>query len=143
MKKFLLWPWLVMVGWAAPAVGPLDLTPAQCKEHQLPPFSVHLDTTGTNLEASLFPERGTYLRLSGPPGGVLLFELLPCKDVKKLLQTRFPKGVLGKPGTFKLSGKTCATQGLVDGKSQARTRWCAVVLEPEGLVALFGTCQGV
>ncbi|MEW6277121.1 MAG: hypothetical protein AB1758_00760 [Candidatus Eremiobacterota bacterium] len=139
---------------AAPPVaeGPLHVTAQEARKHGLPPLGFRLDTRGSNMLAATFPDPSCYLRMSGPPGGPLVFEVLPASgDLDATLKARFSQAgyspvETGPASSVKFAGQPRKTRGLVTGQSHARTRWCCIWLEPRGdrpaAVVLLGVAAG-
>ena len=128
--------------WGA-EVKKIHLTPAQCAAHELPPIDLSLDATGTAMMPFEFPGKGVYLRMSGPPGGPLMFEVISRPEtLDQALATRFEGAHLEEAHPCKavLAGKERVGKTFLLGQSLARTRWTA--LEMPGLAVLFGTSPG-
>ncbi|GMU55545.1 MAG: hypothetical protein AMXMBFR33_46910 [Candidatus Xenobia bacterium] len=127
---------LAGLAWAAP-VSRVQITPEQCRQHGLAPVELSVDPTGTVLRPYLFPEKGVYLRMSGPPGGPLLMEVLARPGtLDQALAARFSALEERQPATVLLAGAERSALTFLTGQSHARTRWCAVELP--SLAVLFG-----
>lgn len=140
---------LTLAVWAAPPADPIHITPAECQTHGLKPLEIRLEPAGTNMLTRRFPEKDVYLALSGPPGGPLSFQLLPCRaqnaaELRPFLEKRMSsyKPQFGPASEIELAGAARASLGLITGESLARTRWCAVLLHDRGCLALFGVSAG-
>lgn len=131
---------LAGLAWAAP-VSRVLITPEQCRQHGLPPVELSVDPTGTVLRPYSFPEKGVYLRMSGPPGGPLLMEVLARPGtLDQALDARFPAIEENRPCTVRLAGEERPARTFLTGQSHARTKWCAVELP--SLAVLFGASPG-
>ncbi len=127
---------LAGLAWAAP-MNRVLITPEQCRQHGMAPIELSVDPTDTVLRPFPFPEKGVYLRMSGPPGGPLLMEVLARPGaLDQALAARFSALEEREPATVRLAGEERSALTFVTGQSQARTRWCAIELP--SLAILFG-----
>lgn len=139
MRVFLL---LLLAGlaWGA-EVNKVHITPSECQQHQMAQLDLSVDATGTALRAFEFPERGVYLRMSGPPGGPLQFEVV-SGALEDALKLRFKQLTLDerRPCTARLMGQERQGTTFLVGTSHARTRWTA--LEVPQVTVMFGASPG-
>lgn len=141
MRIFLLLL-LAGVAWGA-EVKKVHITPAACREHHLPAVDLAVDATGTALLPFEFPSPEVYLRMSGPPGGPLIFEVLARPGtLEQALDTRFPgtRREEQRPCQARLAGQTRLGVTFLVGQSLARTRWS--VFELPSLAVMFGASPG-
>jgi hypothetical protein len=131
---------LAGLAWGA-EVNKVHITPSECQQHQMAPLDLSVDATGTALRPIEFPEKGVYLRLSGPPGGPLLFEVMPG-PMEESLKLRFKELTLDErmPCKAKLLGQQREGITFLVGSSHARTRW--TVLQLPKIIVLFGASPG-
>ena len=135
------------------------IKPREAKKHALPPIGFRVDTAGTAMLASKFPDDGLYLTMSGPPGGPLLVQVYgyagTAHDVATLeAQIRanydkpwFQPFTLDQTTKLSLGGADRLARTFLTGKGHTRTRWCAALVPApkgaaEGLVVVFGDAAG-
>jgi hypothetical protein len=119
----------------------VHVTAAEAEAHGLTPFDFSIDTAGTPMLATPFPEQGAYLTISGPPGGPQLLRFLslagriedPAALEPILRQTFSGAGgdpfVLGAPTEVTIGGSARQALPFATGQSMARTAWCAVLID--------------
>jgi hypothetical protein len=135
------------------------VTAKQARAKGLPALGFTLTLRQGGWSASLLPEPGCYLRLSGPPGGPLLIEVwdYPNPKASGASLARWVQGHFGKPyhrpvqaaspTTFNLLGAPRQAVAVTTGTSLARTGWCAVLASsplpnPREFVVLFAHGAG-
>lgn len=105
------------------------ITNEQARAHGLPPVALELDLSGAPLAGKPCAQAGSYLALSGPPGGPLGLTLEPYADVPAsaeglaaLAQARFAKRSWqpGPDGLLELGGTSCVVLSGVTDTSHAR-----------------------
>jgi hypothetical protein len=121
----------------------IQVTPEDSQAHGLPPLGLDLDLSGTAMLYHLFLGGGSYLTMSGPPGGPVGFSLVAFSGSLLEYVTEHFTGVasfqMGQPGTVRLSGQDYPSLGFQMGTQLAHTQNCAVHVGPA--VAVF-SCGG-
>jgi hypothetical protein len=119
----------------------VHITAAEAEEHGLTPFEFSIDTAGTPMSVTPFPESGSYLIVSGPPGGpemLRFFSLTERLDgaaaLEPILRAKFSHVgddpfVLGTPTEVTVDGSPRQALSFVTGQSMARTAWCAILVD--------------
>jgi len=118
----------------------IEIAAAQAAQHGLPPIGLVVDVAGTVMSGAPFPEPGTFLRASGPPGGTLLFEVHATAEVEvdvpaleRAIMTRFPQ-IRREPYRFvavrkvMVGGAPRDTAVAVTGDGNFRVGWAAVLV---------------
>ena len=118
----------------------MKVSAADAKAKGLPAIGLGVDLAGTAMSGAVLPDSDTYLRLSGPPGGPLLFRVEPWREkdadastLEKAMRARFSRPtdepfVVGKAATVKIGGAARPALPFMTGQSMARTAWCAAVV---------------
>ncbi len=106
------------------------ITPEECRS--LPPIRLALDETG--LLPTRFPDAGSYLRLSGPPGGPLGLVVQPCEDLDRWL---VPSAEAVVRCEVELAGARRTARAYLLGSGHARAHHTAVAI---GLVVCDFFC---
>jgi len=122
----------------------VSVTPGLSKKHHMPPVSFSVDTKGTCFIATLFPDRDTYLILSGPPGGLLNVIFMPFSGtgdtekalralvIKRLAANSGPAPVFGRIRDVELKGRQYMALPFIAGSGLSRANWNAIYIPKEG-----------
>ena len=117
------------------------ITSADAEAHDLTPFDFSIDTAGTPMLATPFPDVGEYLAVSGPPGGpqnVRFVSLGARVDgpaaLEAVLRPIFSHVgddpfALGAPTEVTVGGSPRQALSFATGQSMARTSWCAILID--------------
>jgi hypothetical protein len=148
--RFLL-IFLFLLSGSAWAKEIIHVSAQDSSKHQLPALGFSIDNSDAHMDVSLFPEKDSYLILSGPPGGPLSFFLSTTNesDLRKMAAQRFqerPGFQFGSTGSVNFAGQARPCLGFVEGAGLTRTIWCAIYLAPQGTrpaaAAFFGVSAG-
>ncbi|MDQ7825809.1 MAG: hypothetical protein RDV48_23610 [Candidatus Eremiobacteraeota bacterium] len=148
---------ILMMAWSGPPVsaeGKITITAQACKVHKLPPVSFSITPQGGAFIASRFPDKATYLMLSGPPGGVLNIAFIPYRDngeteasLKSAIESRFKAHsttplIMGRIRDIDLKGSQYMALPFIAGTGPARGNWIAIPIpaEGEGLASMVIFC---
>jgi len=122
----------------------VSVTPGSSKKHHMPPVSFSVDTKGTCFISTLFPDRDTYLILSGPPGGLLNVIFMPFSSTgdlerelkalatKRLAANSSPAPVFGRIRDVEIKGRQYMALPFIAGSGLARGNWTAIYIPKEG-----------
>jgi hypothetical protein len=127
----------------------LSITPAQCREHGLPPVGIEFPFKGALMPVA-FPAPGVYARFCGPPGGALTGEFSALRPeefgwtLEQIVRARFDTPpaqpfALGAQARCEL-GPMLDCIVFVVGHSHARTSCFASVVDasPAKILVVFG-----
>ena len=105
---------------------------------------------GVDWSSSLFPDPGTYVSASGPPGGPLFIGVQsfnrgtgqPATLAQTVSAQSLPSLVLGTAAKVQMAGVSRQAQSYTFGKGNFRTHGCAVLIPrapstEDGLVVTF------
>src|SRR5688500_13855674 len=117
----------------------VDVTAQDAKAHGLPPVHMRVDTAGSALSVTPFPEADKYLIASGPPGTALLVIVWPSDDrdrdaaaVERAVRRQFAQPwhqplVIGEAATIAVAGGDRVALAFTTGEAGRRTAWCGVL----------------
>ncbi|MDF1538751.1 MAG: hypothetical protein P1Q69_07600 [Candidatus Thorarchaeota archaeon] len=128
--------------------------------NDIPPIAFEVDTSGTTMELTKFPQPGCYLKLSRGPSKDQTFEVWGYRSeksdyglLKKIIQRLFYDSKyiplrLRNKGHVNLAGVKRISREFTTSRGANKKRWSAVLVpspdgEPYGLVVLFSIYVGV
>ncbi len=116
--------------------APLMISPAECREHKLPPVGLVMPWTTGVAPLTKFPSQGVYVHNEPtPPGGAYLFEIVAGgPDWMKFLKNRFPQAQFTVAPDWQGKYPACT---FVEGAGHAHTAYAAVQL-PNGAIMIHG-----
>ncbi|MFX1415345.1 MAG: hypothetical protein ACFFC0_00975 [Promethearchaeota archaeon] len=133
-------------------------SPSEAWNKDLPPIGFSVNSSGTAMTVSKFPEPDYYLRMARPPRGVLEFVVKAYRSVKhdhntlKSLIHDFceESGIvcdMSKTTTTELGGVARRSREFLTGRNLSRKKWSAALIPspdggPYGLLVLFGAYVG-
>ncbi|MFW9944348.1 MAG: hypothetical protein ACFFB7_05065 [Candidatus Sifarchaeia archaeon] len=138
--------------------GVICASPSEAWNRNLPPIGFSVNSSGTAMTVSKFPEPDCYLRLARPPRGVLEFVVKAYRSVKhdhnalKKLVHDFCEGSrttcnMGRTTTTEIDGVARRSREFLTGRNLSRKKWLAAIIPspdggPYGLLVLFGAYVG-
>ncbi|MHA2378143.1 MAG: hypothetical protein ACXADS_02625 [Candidatus Thorarchaeota archaeon] len=133
-------------------------TPSEAWNRNLPPIGFSVDSSGTAMTISKFPEPDYYLRMARPPRGVLEFVIKAYRNTKhdhntlKELIHGFCEESrsscdMGRVTTTELDGVARRSREFLTGRNLSRKKWLATLIPspdggPYGLLVMFGVYVG-
>lgn len=132
-----------------------EITASDAKAHGLPAFYFKVDTNGTTLTTTPFPEPGKYLIASGPPGGPLLAIVWAVEGtaadldaVERAIRLRFAEAwqqplAIHQPGTVTIAGEDRPALAFSTGQGMRRTGWAGVIVSGSDGAVLVTLGRGI
>jgi len=133
----------------------VKVTAAEAAARGLPRYGVSIDVTGSGCTVARLPDKTTFLRLSGPPGGPLGLLIRSSRTASarpkwlgQLVQREVPdRGLkLGAKATLVVDGKQHPAIAYTTGASLARAHGCLIDAfsspKQDGLLILFWISAG-
>ncbi|MHA2601682.1 MAG: hypothetical protein AM324_006085 [Candidatus Thorarchaeota archaeon SMTZ1-83] len=136
----------------------IHASPSEAWNRDLPPIGFSVDSSGTAMAVSKFPEPNYYLRMARPPRGVLEFVVKAYRNVKhdhnilKRLIHDFCEESrtvcdMSRTTTTEIDGVSRRSREFLTGRNLSRKKWLAAIIPspdggPYGLLVLFGAYVG-
>ncbi|MFQ5833459.1 MAG: hypothetical protein ACE5H4_12200 [Candidatus Thorarchaeota archaeon] len=133
-------------------------SPSEAWNRDLPPIGFSVDSSGTAMTVSKFPEPDYYLRMTRPPRGVLEFVVKAYRNakhdhntLKKLIRDFCEESRTGchisRTTTTEIGGVTRKSRVFLAGRNLSRKKWLAALIPspdggPYGLLVMFGVYVG-
>ncbi len=133
-------------------------SPSEAWNRDLPPIGFSVDSSGTAMSISKFPEPDYYLRMAKPPRGVLEFVVKAYRSgehdhntLKKLIRDFCEESRSGchmsKTTTAEIAGIARKSREFLAGRNLSRKKWVAALIPspdggPYGLLVMFGAYVG-
>jgi hypothetical protein len=135
---------------APPAI--VSISAADAAARGLPPIALRLSTAG--MIATPFPDAGTYVIASGPPGGPLLLRVQataePAGDldaVRRVVAPLFPGNraprAWSEPVALALGGEHALALAFLSGAGLFQAVWLAAIVSLPAGSLLISACRGV
>lgn len=133
-------------------------SPSEAWNRDLPPIGFSVDSSGTAMIISKFPEPNYYLRMERPPRGVLEFVVKAYRNtrhdhntLKRLIRDFCEESRtschMSRTTTAEIDGVARRSREFLAGRSLSRKKWLAALVPstdggPYGLLVMFGVYVG-
>ena len=132
----------------------IEITPSDAAAHGLPAIGFTIDGSAAGMSALPFPEAGSYVTMSGPPGGVSRVEVWPLDEATEgkawtAIAARFAR--IQRPieplaeEMVQIAGAARPAALFFNGRPPVRAAWVVALVNDPGRPALlvaFGVSCG-